>query len=164
MPEYESIYDLRKMQEKDIDAVMGIDRRAGLSPWSRSSFEQELSNPIAEYFVLVKKNKNLQTEVPIGFAGQWYVAGEAQLMKIAVDPEFQGKHLGHFLLEAIIKQARVRGCASMILEVRTDNEPALNLYRSFNFQTIDIREHYYPNGSDAYIMESVFPQQIGDQN
>jgi ribosomal-protein-alanine N-acetyltransferase len=103
-------------------------------------------------------------EAAVGFAGQWYVAGEAQLMKIAVDPEFQGKHLGHFLLEAIIKKAQARDCASMILEVRTDNEPALNLYRNFNFQTLDVREHYYPNGADAYIMELVFPQQIGDQN
>lgn len=164
MRDEELTFDLREMQEKDIDAVMEIDRRAGLFPWSRSSFEQELSNPIADYFVLTTTNQNSKTAVPIGFAGQWYVAGESQLMKIAVDPDFQGRHLGHFFLDAMIKQAQVHDCASMILEVRTDNEPALNLYLNFNFNTLDVREHYYPDGSDAYIMELVFPQKIGDQN
>ena len=37
------------------------------------------------------------------------------------------------------------------LEVRTDNEPALELYRSLGFETIGVRKRYYrASGADAY--------------
>ena len=43
--------------------------------------------------------------------------------------------------------------AAVYLEVRTDNEPAINLYTSLGFVTVGLRKRYYQaSGADAYTM------------
>ena len=38
------------------------------------------------------------------------------------------------------------------IEVRINNEEAINLYNKMGFETVRIRKHYYEDGSDAYDM------------
>ncbi|RRF93929.1 MAG: ribosomal-protein-alanine N-acetyltransferase [Eubacteriaceae bacterium] len=156
-------YDFRLMERSDLTQVMAVDWRSGLIPWPEHSFLEELENILAEYLVLVQNDSENHETAVVGFAGQWFVAGEAQLMKIAIDPDFQGNGLGRRLLKEIIARARLHDCQSMTLEVRTDNEPALKLYHSFGFEILGKRDHYYPNGSDAYVMDLVFPDDQGDR-
>ncbi|EUA92009.1 putative ribosomal-protein-alanine acetyltransferase, RimI [Mycobacterium ulcerans str. Harvey] len=41
----------------------------------------------------------------------------------------------------------------VFLEVRTDNEPAIALYRSVGFEQVGLRRRYYRvSGADAYTM------------
>jgi ribosomal-protein-alanine N-acetyltransferase len=41
----------------------------------------------------------------------------------------------------------------VFLEVRTDNEPAITLYRGLGFVTVGVRKRYYrASGADAYTM------------
>ena len=42
--------------------------------------------------------------------------------------------------------------ADVFLEVKRTNFPAINLYLSFGFEEIDIRQGYYTDGQDAVIM------------
>ncbi|MSS19122.1 ribosomal protein S18-alanine N-acetyltransferase [Pseudoramibacter porci] len=156
-------YAFRLMEKSDLYQVMAVDWRSGLIPWPEHSFLDELGNILAEYLVLVQNDSENRESAVVGFAGQWFVAGEAQLMKIAIDPDFQGNGLGRRLMKKIIARARSHNCQSITLEVRTDNEPALGLYRSFGFEILGKRERYYPNGADAYVMELVFPDDQGDR-
>ena len=48
--------------------------------------------------------------------------------------------------------ARARGCASISLEVRPPNEPAVALYRAYGYREVGRRPDYYPDGEDALIM------------
>lgn len=41
---------------------------------------------------------------------------------------------------------------NITLEVRIDNDKAINLYKKFDFKIINIRSNYY-NGVDGYLME-----------
>ena len=42
---------------------------------------------------------------------------------------------------------------AVYLEVRTDNEPAIALYRSTGFEQVGLRRRYYRvSGADAYTM------------
>ena len=46
------------------------------------------------------------------------------------------------------------GDRRILLDVRTDNAPALALYESVGFARIGVRRRYYqPSGADAYTME-----------
>jgi ribosomal-protein-alanine N-acetyltransferase len=67
-----------------------------------------------------------------------------------VDPEHQRRGIGRALLQAILDHAEG---ATVFLEVRTDNDSAIRLYRSEGFDVIGIRRRYYrPSGADAFTM------------
>ena len=50
------------------------------------------------------------------------------------------------------KYANIRGAKKITLEVRIDNEKAINLYESFNFNRTAIKDAYYDKGINAWYM------------
>lgn len=57
--------------------------------------------------------------------------------ELAVDPEFQGRGLGSFVLEQLEHLARLRGCTHLVLEVAENNDNALKFYRGRSFTKLD---------------------------
>jgi len=57
------------------------------------------------------------------------------------------------LLAAAQDEAKRRGVASTLLEVRASNLGAIQFYQKIGFQTIGIRTNYYPpTGENALVM------------
>jgi N-acetylglutamate synthase-like GNAT family acetyltransferase len=56
-----------------------------------------------------------------------------ELAKMAVDPAFQGKHIGWLLGEAVIQKAKSIGAKKLFLESNTVLTPAITLYRKLGF-------------------------------
>jgi RimJ/RimL family protein N-acetyltransferase len=71
-----------------------------------------------------------------------------------VVPELRGRGLGRRLLEAAVATTRREGALKLELEVFTDNEPALELYRSAGFVVEDVRAGAYPR-DDGSVKSSV---------
>ena len=57
--------------------------------------------------------------------------------ELAVDPGYQGRGIGAFILEQLEHLARVRGCTHLVLEVAENNTGALKFYRTRNFYKLD---------------------------
>ncbi len=77
----------------------------------------------------------------------------AQIYSLAVDPPFQGRGLGRFLLESGEREARLRGARSIALEVRGDNERALQLYQTAGFERVGVVADFYEDGQSALKLE-----------
>jgi len=77
-----------------------------------------------------------------GFALARIVAGEAELLLLAVGHGAQCRGVGTSLLKRFISVAKRRGAARLHLEVR-DGNPALSLYRSAGFEEVGRRRNYY---------------------
>ena len=75
-----------------------------------------------------------------------------RLYSLAVDPAARGRGVGRLLMEAVLTAARSRGAAEVGLEVRTENEAAIALYRSMGFAVEGVREGYYADGAPALVM------------
>jgi ribosomal protein S18 acetylase RimI-like enzyme len=73
----------------------------------------------------------------------------ARIYSIAVDPRARGRGLGRVLVEQAEGVARARGCDTMQLEVRVDNEAAIRLYESLDYLPIARTENYYQDGCAA---------------
>lgn len=73
------------------------------------------------------------------------------ILSIYVEEKYRKKNLGSSLLEELINNNRYLK-QSIMLEVSTNNTPAINLYKKMGFQIINIRKKYYENG-DAYVMK-----------
>ncbi len=61
----------------------------------------------------------------------WFVSN------VAVHPDYRGQGIGRRLMEAALEAVRQRGGRQVLLQVRTDNEPAQRLYRGLGFTRFD---------------------------
>jgi ribosomal protein S18 acetylase RimI-like enzyme len=78
-------------------------------------------------------------------------AGEAELLRIAVDPAHQGLNLGRLLLEACQRELAAEGLLNLFLEVRASNAAAIQLYGACGWRHCGLRPGYYPDGEDALL-------------
>ncbi|NJS40643.1 MAG: GNAT family N-acetyltransferase, partial [Rhodobacteraceae bacterium] len=108
-----------------------------------------LADPLA--FLLV--------EGDAGFLLGRAVAGEAELLTVAVAPESRGRGLGQRLVSRFLYQARLRGAEVAFLEVAENNAPARAVYCRAGFTESGRRRGYYrtPEGRsvDALVLARV---------
>ena len=137
----------RLCEEKDLPVVMELDREAFFDPWSLETWQRELQNPIAVWIV-----EEVEREI-VGYAGIWNVAGEAQVMRVAVRKALRNQGLGLLLTQELIQKAQEAGAEAMTLEVRESNIAAQKVYERCGFVSGGVRPHYYEDtGEGAVIM------------
>lgn len=71
------------------------------------------------------------------------IAGEAEVLTVAVHPAHRRRGSGRALIEAIALRAAAVGATRLLLEVASDNDAALALYRTAGFARIGERRAYY---------------------
>jgi len=84
---------------------------------------------------------------PVGFGLLRAIAGEAELLLLAVDPADRGHGHGRRILDRCLMVAERSGAESVFLEVR-DTNPAVHLYGKAGFNQYSRRKDYYL-GSDG---------------
>ena len=77
-----------------------------------------------------------------GFAMARVVAGDGELLLLAVRPPARGRGIGAALLRSVIADARDRAAERLHLEMRAGNS-ALPLYRAHGFSQVGERRDYY---------------------
>jgi ribosomal-protein-alanine N-acetyltransferase len=91
-----------------------------------------------------------------GFILMRCVAGEAEVLTLAVHPAKRGQGLGARLVEAGLVLMAAQNAERCFLEVAEDNAPAIAVYRKSGFHVHGQRKDYYSRGTkrvDAVIME-----------
>ncbi|TFI56483.1 GNAT family N-acetyltransferase [Sphingomonas parva] len=83
---------------------------------------------------------------PLGFALSRTVAGEAELLLLAVKKSAQRRGVGDRLMQRFIRDAGERGAERLHLEVRDGNQ-AIGLYRRHGFSEVGRRRNYYSGAS-----------------
>jgi ribosomal protein S18 acetylase RimI-like enzyme len=71
-----------------------------------------------------------------GFVLYEILRGSADVVLLAVQSASARRGLGRALLSAALANAAAAGCCSASLRVRADNAPAVRLYRSLGFETV----------------------------
>lgn len=131
----------------DIASVAAIERETfGASAWSPETFWGELARD-DRYYVVVDDGG------VAAYAGLWTSPPDADIQTIAVAARRRGRGLGEVLLHHLIDRARAIGVRRVHLEVRADNGAARQLYSAAGFREVRLRERYYPDFSDAVVME-----------
>ena len=144
----------RPCEEEDLPGVMELDREAFPDPWSLESWKRELNmkTPPSIWYVADVGGRIA------GFAGIWVVAGEAQLMKIAVKKEVRKQGVGDTLLDFVIGESQGEDAVAITLEVRESNVAAQKFYEHCGFVSQGIRPGYYSDTHEgAVIMKRDYP-------
>ncbi|RME14900.1 MAG: GNAT family N-acetyltransferase [Alphaproteobacteria bacterium] len=107
------------------------------------AFPRERPWSAAEIAALMDTPGGFAVTGPSGFALGRAIAGEAELLTIAVAPEARRQGRGRALLAAFEAEAARRGAARGFLEVAEDNAAARALYAAAGWQETGRRPGYY---------------------
>ncbi len=139
---------IRPARAEDLDRIAVLEEAAFADSWPRELLSYELTH--SRTFLLVASRAD---DAPLpGYVLYHYVAGEAELLRLAVEPAERRQGLGRQLVERGLARLRQESIQACFLEVRKDNEPAIQLYRGMGFERVGRRRAYYRDGTDALIL------------
>lgn len=132
----------------DIDQILEIEQKSFPTPWSRKSFEHELTNNHFASYYVIENNEGV-----FGYCGIWFIMDEGHITNVAILPKYRGNKYGEALFSHMVNIAKAEGVKLMTLEVRVSNNVAQNMYRKYGMVPGGIRKNYYSdNGEDALVM------------
>lgn len=127
----------------------------GQRAWSETEFVSLLSD--ASAFLCVAPNRSE------GFVLGRAIAGEAEMLTLAVVPEARRAGVGRGLVAAFLREAEARGATEAFLEVGEDNRAALGLYAAAGFVARGRRKGYYATSCGARVDALVLSRPLSSQ-
>ncbi len=124
------------------------------SPWSTSQFKEEFAGIPTTRFMSVAEDGN----TIVGYCGVFLPAPgvEADILTVAVLPEYRRQGIAKEFMRQIEAWAVERKASAMMLEVEISNIAAIKLYESLGYMKISVRMDYYGPGKDAHVMRKEF--------
>ena len=139
---------IRQMLEKDLDAIMLIEKEVFLFPWTRGNFGDSINSGYHCYILEMEK-------FIFGYGVMTINLDEAHILTLSVASEWQRAGWGEKLLQHFISLAKENYMHSIFLEVRKSNLGAARLYEQIGFKKVGSRPEYYPamgGREDAIVM------------
>lgn len=136
---------------RDLDAVMRVMEDSFDPAYGEAWTGPQCSGllPLPGVWLLLARSGS---EV-VGFALSRVVAGEAELLLLAVARTAQGRGIGDRLVRRFMADARERGARRLHLEVREGNH-AIALYERLGFREVGRRRNYY-SGRDGQLFDAL---------
>ena len=125
---------------------MEIERAAfPRAPYTRRMF-LHLHRKCPDLFVAATRARKI-----LGYMSTCAGPKNAEIVSIAVDPEWRQLGVGTLLMEHTLARLRTRRVRSVELMVRTTSQ-AVRFYRRFRFTRLRTVARYYEDGAPAYHM------------
>lgn len=143
---------LRPFRPADLEQIIPIERATFLvDAFPTSQFRRLSTAHPDEFFV---------AEVSAAVVG--YVAGSVTrdcgtLESVAVDRRLRGRGIGTALIRRLLDRFQHIGIRRCVLQVRTTNALAIDLYKRLGFHIVGSLPAYYADGADALLMEKTLP-------
>lgn len=142
--DYEAIfrlYSIEPMRERDLIDVVEIEETSGLNRWGYDAYRRELfTNPNS---IMIVARNLVPGPAVLGFFAGWVVEDELHVNNVASHRDYRRMGVGRSLMEAAVDEAKFRGVAHVLLEVRASNEAALRMYKNLGFSLVGRRRDYY---------------------
>ncbi|QBX54675.1 GNAT family N-acetyltransferase [Nocardioides seonyuensis] len=133
---------IRPATESDLPALLELEQALfGVDAWSAEQLRQELDGPSRRFLV---------TDELSGYVVTMSVGDVVDLLRLAVHPQTRREGIASRLLEAALEDTHE--ASRMLLEVSVTNTDAVAFYVARQFTVIDVRPHYYRDGSEALVM------------
>ena len=141
-------WKLRTFRATDAPAIAEILRGAAeAAQWPPASYAKLAESSGGVVLVCEAKGQ------PVGFLAARRATDEAEVLNIAVHPDFRRKGVASALLFAALEELGRSAIARVFLELRESNLPARALYERHGFTPIGRRKAYYQQpAEDAVCM------------
>lgn len=138
--------EIIKLASEHSAAIAALEEICFSTPWSENAILHEVTNPISYWLVAVENGQVL------GYVGSQYGYGEADMMNLAVVPDFRNRGIGQQLVTELISHLADLHVKSLTLEVRQSNAAAISLYEKMGFQQVGLRPNYYQKPKEAALI------------
>ncbi len=136
---------IRDAIESDVLPVLALERELfGVDAWTEDMVRDELAGEGHRFLISSKPNGEVS-----GYAVTRTAGEIVDLLRIGVRRDAQRRGLASSLLREALEGTQ--DATRMLLEVSVHN-PAVAFYVSRQFNVIDVRPHYYRDGSEALVM------------
>jgi len=151
--------EVRAAGAEQAAAFAALHRQAFDRAWSANELQRVIDGPCTFTLEAVRQ------ETPLGFIVVRAVAGEAEILTLAVHPDARRRGLGRALVESAAITAKGFGAEAFWLEVAVDNAAAIALYAATGFQAAGGRPRYYAGKEgeriDALVMRRLLNSVAG---
>jgi ribosomal-protein-alanine N-acetyltransferase len=139
-----------ELRTREAEALVDIHGEAFRRAWTADEFAALLGER-SVFGLALRQESFLKPRRIAGFVLARVAADESEILTIALRPESRGRGYGRMLMEEALRRLYRQHVATCFLEVDRDNEAAVGLYRSLEFQKIGERKRYYrgPKGADG---------------
>ena len=131
--------EIKNMTATHVMQIAEIEKLCFSDPWSEKSVASELENRLSLWLVALDGDR------VAGYVGSQSVLDEADMMNVAVHPDYRRQGIGRDLVLALSDALRKKDIKGLMLEVRQSNTPAIALYEQLGFQQVGVRPNYYRN-------------------
>jgi ribosomal-protein-alanine N-acetyltransferase len=139
--------------EEDIKDLLSVERDVYEDiPWTASHFKSEIVTNRFSTFIVAESSQIIKGYIGLRWDRKF---SNLHISNFIVMKSWQHKGIGTQLFDYALEFAKINGIGKMSLEVGRDNQEAQGFYRKRGFESIQILESYYADGSDAVEMEKV---------
>lgn len=117
-----------------------------------------LSSNFSKTTNLLELEKDVYTKVLVyddeeikGFLLYTELEESVDIIDIVVKKEYRRHRIASCLLDYMFSELK-DSVKVLTLEVRISNKGAIELYKKFGFEVVNVRKKYYDNKEDAYLM------------
>jgi ribosomal-protein-alanine N-acetyltransferase len=143
-------YSLDPLTVADSAAIAHLHQEDFVRPWSDVEFEALLEQETV--FGYAAREIGHGNENPVGFVLARLVAGEGEILTVAVARGHRRQGLGWQLLDAVLRELHAQRAEALFLEVDETNLGAIALYRRMGFREVGRRPGYYQSDRGALVM------------
>lgn len=138
---------VRRCTIEDIEDVYKIEQESFSDPMKRETMVRDMERD--SYYCY-----GLFDGVLKAFISFEKVFDEGQIISVATDAEHRREGCAKKLFAQVTELAKTAQIQLFTLEVRSDNTPAVALYKSLGFKEVGRRKNYYKSPlSDAILMD-----------
>ena len=146
-------FEIHIMTKDLLPMVMEIEGESHIHPWTIKNFEDSID---AGYWAYIFRSRKSQQKSILGHMVFMPGVEELHLLNITISKIYRRNDIAKRALLAIEPIALEKNLTRIFLEVRVSNLPAINLYRSLQYEEISLRKGYYPSlkglREDALVM------------
>lgn len=150
-------YTLRRFNPADLEAVININRVC-LPENYAAYFFIDTYNTLPDTFVVAESQGHvvgyIMCRLEHGFSDlkKLRFAKKGHIISVAVIPDFRRLGIAYSLVEQALSALSAANSDECYLEVRLNNEAAIELYKKMGFIITRTIPRYYFDSSDAYVM------------
>jgi ribosomal-protein-alanine N-acetyltransferase len=157
---------LRFATAEDAEMLEAVHAKAFDASWSSADISR-LMHILGGFALIAEEpaDDGVKDGEAVGFILTRTVAGEAEILTLAVAPWARRHGVGAALVQAAAEEAIRRGARTLYLEVAASNAAALGLYEGSGFERAGLRRAYYTHAGapaeDALVLRRLLNTALG---
>ena len=156
------VAEIKFLTSKNLPEVLDLNSQFQ-SPWADDVIESDLNNKSIDEVSYIGAFATTLEAPLLGYAvlgNERNVKKCGVLMALIVHHDYFRMGIGTQLILSVSNCAEYLRYKRLKLRVRKSNFPAISLYEKLSFKKESIRESYYSDGEDAFVMTAKLPIQF----